>query len=86
MECSIEIDLEFCQLQQLPKIMRVAVIYELLLREVELLSSLCNTRLDSTLNCIPGEVVCAVGKTGLKKGSRFTKPDIGELLQISPIH
>jgi hypothetical protein len=73
-------------LDQLPKVVRIAGLHLLLVRKLATLSSLRDTGLDRTLNRVASQLICAVEVPQLEQSRRLLQPDLRKLLEILPVH
>lgn len=82
----IQLILQFCQIQQFTKIVRVAVIHLLLFGKVMFSSSLGDAGLEGAFNSIPCQIVCTFGKSGGEQGPGLPEADFANFLKFDTIH
>ncbi len=83
---AIQLILQLCQIQQLTKIVRVAVIYLFLFRKIMLSGSLGDAGLEGAFYRIPCQIVCTFRKSGGEQGLGLSEADFADFLKFDSIH
>ena len=71
---------------QIAKVVRVAGLHLLLVRELAALSCLRDASFDRSLYCVARQVVCTIEVPQLEQGCRLLQPDFRKLLEIPSVH